>query len=290
MIRFITHAGRIPSRQTPIFNFMPAANAFVLEGHYLPYMPDWRPYPNTNQVYVPTDIDTHLGEVREILPSCIAEMNARHDEEGSLIVVSSWIEPEIPQMGHYMRFRQMPILLLGLVYLDAPLRPDEAVPLNREHPCAVIEQICHGDFSFFDRQRRAYTLRQSASERYHKQDQERANDRARKLLLSCLNPNQRLEFEACNMFHVRTRRGETFRIIAKPQHNVFRLEPMHRDDEPLLRKAVMEYCLVHQDSRIPVYDLMLAQKLLLETDPEKFVSLANKWELDDGNRRRADVA
>jgi len=85
--------------------------------------------------------------------------------------------------------------------------------------------------------------------------------RARDLLLRMLSGTQRREFELCGYFSVEAPGRGRFWILPWRSLNV--VEPVTGDC----------YCGI-PEGRLPVYDLMLAQKLLLENDPQHFFSVA----------------
>jgi len=95
--------------------------------------------------------------------------------------------------------------------------------------------------------------------------------RSRALLHECLDDAQLAEMTEKTQFHVQGGDGHTYRIKKGHGHNVFRIE----DGRP-----TVEYCLVQ--GFVPVYDLMLTQKLLLEVDPGTFISTANAKEVPPG--------
>jgi len=90
-----------------------------------------------------------------------------------------------------------------------------------------------------------------------------AERRARDLLLRMLSGKQRREFELCGYFSVEAPGRGRFWILPWRSLNV--VEPVTGDC----------YCGM-PEGRLPVYDLMLAQKLLLENDPQHFFSVANR--------------
>jgi len=90
-----------------------------------------------------------------------------------------------------------------------------------------------------------------------------AERRARDLLLRMLSPRQRKEFELHSYFSVNVPGRGRFWIFPWRSLNV--VDPATGDC----------YCGV-PEGRLPVYDLMLAQKLLLENDPQHFFCVANR--------------
>jgi hypothetical protein len=91
-----------------------------------------------------------------------------------------------------------------------------------------------------------------------------AEDRAGELLCSCLTQRQR---RAYKHFTVQARDGTRFRLAHGWSGNVQELD---RRGRPVAR-----YC-IHPRESVPVPDNLLAQKLLLETDPDTFRKVANR--------------
>lgn len=87
-----------------------------------------------------------------------------------------------------------------------------------------------------------------------------ASDKARALLLKNLDAEQKATFLDKNEFSVRAKDGNVYRITKKLSFNV------HGPDG-------RKYC--GQLVNTPVEDQMLAQKVLLENDPQKFFDNAN---------------
>ena len=102
-----------------------------------------------------------------------------------------------------------------------------------------------------------------------------AEARSKTLLYELLTGDQLCEMEAVGQFHVEGADGYTYLIRKGHGHNVWRIEGGQR---------TVEYCIITR-GWVPVYDLMLTQKLLLETDPEHFLRTANSREMT-GERRR----
>ena len=89
-----------------------------------------------------------------------------------------------------------------------------------------------------------------------------AEARARSLLLRMLTPRQQEEFARTGYFTVEPTGRGRFVILPNAMFNV--LEMVTGDC----------YCAVTATG-VPIADLMLAQKLLLETDPDQFFRVAN---------------
>jgi len=93
--------------------------------------------------------------------------------------------------------------------------------------------------------------------------------RAKALLHRHLTKQQRWELRAKKAFTVQGSDGNTYLITEGTANNVKRVKNGRPD---------FSLCVV-SDYNLPVYDLMLAQKLLLETNAPHFVSLANIFDL-----------
>jgi len=86
---------------------------------------------------------------------------------------------------------------------------------------------------------------------------------ARQLLRRMLSPTQRETFELYGYFAVEVARRGTFWILPSPFFNVLHAETGNC------------YCAI-PITPVPLSDLMLAQKLLLENDPGSFFAVANR--------------
>ena len=94
-----------------------------------------------------------------------------------------------------------------------------------------------------------------------------AEARGRELLLRMLSPAQRKAFQRYGYFAVEVAKRGTFLILPSTLFNVLHVA------------TGRSYCAVPR-GETPLSDLMLAQKLLLEADPEPFFRVANhRWEL-----------
>lgn len=104
-----------------------------------------------------------------------------------------------------------------------------------------------------------------------------ATARAERLLDALLDEEARRQLAAENVFHVRAPDGRTFRIERGSAMNVVLVEE---------GVDVARYC-VHIRDYVPTPDHMLAQKLLLETNPNEFYRMANHTWLTADDRLRA---
>jgi len=90
---------------------------------------------------------------------------------------------------------------------------------------------------------------------------------AERLLREHLNPTQLAQYDKTKSFTVRSPYGHLYLITKGAHSNVYRLGPGG--------KKIARYCIVAAD-RLPDCDQMLAQKMLIETDPIAFHDKANK--------------
>ena len=87
--------------------------------------------------------------------------------------------------------------------------------------------------------------------------------RARRLLCRMLSIEQRRELQAHGCFTVKVKGRGRFCVLPRSTFNVLSLE------------TGAAYC-CNVEAFVPISDLMLAQKLLLENDAERFFSVANR--------------
>ena len=93
--------------------------------------------------------------------------------------------------------------------------------------------------------------------------------KARMLLERALTPEQRRDLFACGCFYVKGKRF-TYRIREGHSGNVDALDS---------RGCVISRFCAHPLGRVPVYDVMLAQKLWIETDETMFLRKAAPYPL-----------
>lgn len=110
---------------------------------------------------------------------------------------------------------------------------------------------------------RALELRRPLG-RFNLAGQRQAAERARQLLLGCLDAAQRSEFERTLSFRVRGQSGRHYRIGFGTMANI---EVLAESGEPLYR-----LCAGPID--LPTPAVMLAQKLMLETREAEFLRIA----------------
>jgi hypothetical protein len=95
-----------------------------------------------------------------------------------------------------------------------------------------------------------------------------AKERAEALLRYSLDEEQAKRFAERREFVVTSRSGRRYRITHGTAGNVLELHPESE-------KTLARYC-IHPAAHLPEADVMLAQKLLLETDEEAFLRIANR--------------
>lgn len=97
-------------------------------------------------------------------------------------------------------------------------------------------------------------------------NQDEAEKRAEALLRSQLSPEQLATYEAAKYFDVIIDEHRTYRIRRGWAGNIELIDAR--------RVTVAKYC-IHPKHPIPVGDAMLAQKLMLETEEDRFLDVAN---------------
>jgi hypothetical protein len=119
-------------------------------------------------------------------------------------------------------------------------------------------------FTFWEaRQRRRVEVWQTGHQRT-----ERAIHRSGDLLRTCLQTEQLIQFESTGCFTVRGRLND-YRINQGRTANV---DVIARDGRCLRRLCF--YPDIAGDRELPVFDVMLAQKLMLECDEERTLTIA----------------
>lgn len=161
-------------------------------------------------------------------------------------------------------------VLAGLAYI-----PNAALgtPLEGADPYQAILQVLHRDQTC--QASRDAVAGAQLREIAHAFELKEARDRSRALLEEFLTAEQRDELLHSACFHVQGADGFRYQIRLGQAHNVFRVNETGQ--------RVIEYCLITKGI-LPVCDQLLAQKVLLETDPETFHKTANAWSLEGGQR------
>jgi hypothetical protein len=100
---------------------------------------------------------------------------------------------------------------------------------------------------------------------------EQAKARARQLLLDYLTPAQRTTYEANGYFVTQAKGGNRYKVTNA--NGLYRVFPLPKNSD----RPWAELCII-PNYRGPVYpegDVMLSQKLMIETDEERFLKTAN---------------
>ena len=99
---------------------------------------------------------------------------------------------------------------------------------------------------------------------------EEADRRAEELLVAHLDKEQRKQYRTEKKFKVVGGDGALFEIGSAWSSNVREMTPDG--------KHIARFC-IHPRESVPIPDLLLAQKLMLETDPAEFRKIANRTAL-----------
>lgn len=140
-----------------------------------------------------------------------------------------------------------------------PLSAEEAAVLAAQQQAEAEEH----------RRRAAEAEKVAAEER---KKAEEAEARAEQLLRQHLSDEQLADYDAHGHIHVIGADGVRYRLEKKWSGNILEFKG---------DRAVARYC-VHPRERIPVHDSIMAQKLMLETDPASLKKIANRTELPSG--------
>jgi hypothetical protein len=284
MIRSIV-LEQLPTGALPVYDLSPEQQTyFSLE------IDRWeQQFSGPNRMFLNMGIDTTLEEFEGNLRRWVAE--AQHlvegvegfSQEGTLMFVIHVLE-ETPENTHFGR-----LLIAGMVYLPQAL--DYAVDLDGSDPADLIMMLCRDEHNpiiqdVLGRQRRhrqeeirlhqRYWEMSEAARKIEAKKARQAEKRAGQLLARHLTHRQRRQLRTKRYIEVQGQDQNLYRITACAHQNVFLIEG---------GKAVTQFCVVSSIS-MPIADLMLVQKLLLETNLDHFMSLANRWDLRDGERVR----
>lgn len=106
-----------------------------------------------------------------------------------------------------------------------------------------------------------------ASQAQQRAERRKAEARAKKLLLTCLTPEQRNDWE----------KEQAFRVISADGERIYQIKRGRCRNVQLLNpegQVIRHYC-AHPIEDVPDDDTVLAQKLMLETCEQEFLRLAN---------------
>lgn len=263
----------------PIFDIHPeySRTYWVLEhGEWVEHLT------RSPRVILQQDIDTNLEEFAEMVPLWVDEAD-RLSEVGTLLFFTQcvarleWGDSLIIAAAGLLPFHcpnGMQLDRNGMWDLNDPTR----LILNFTGHMNTLDPVQLEELrrrAAANRHERLRNLREEQAREQLRRDL--ANGRARRLLGEFLTPAQHEELVTRSHIHVKGQDGKTYRICAATHQNVFEVE----GDRP-----VTQFCVVPRDPSLPLYDIMLAQKLMLETNIEGFMALANRWNLTQGERQR----
>lgn len=126
---------------------------------------------------------------------------------------------------------------------------------------------------------RLFRHHQRAGSKKRKKDQRRADRKAKALLHRHLTKEQRWQLRGTKAFDVTGQDGRSYLVTEGSCNNVRLIE----NGRPILSLCIVpDYTLPEYGVRpLPVYDLMLAQKVLLESNIELFLRTARAWRFSD---------
>jgi hypothetical protein len=277
--------------QLPYYDLPELGRWFMLDEHWrwTPRGPGGGPV-REHRMLIPNNIDTMVETVEPQLRECLFEAlpNATDDADGTLFFPVQTCAALPDDAGT--------LLVAGASFVPEPM----AIPLDGADPVDLIMQACReirfAEVMPANLATTHHPVLQAAWEnacnppdapprpgvdfgrdfrpnqqRWHRSE---AETRSKELLYGLLSGEQLAEMEAATQFHVQGADGHTYLIRKGHGHNVWRIEGGLR---------TIEYCIVTR-GHVPVYDLMLTQKLLLETDPEHFMAKANSREMTPRRR------
>lgn len=106
-----------------------------------------------------------------------------------------------------------------------------------------------------------------------------AAKRAEELLLRNLTEKQRADYLQDGRFYITTKKKHKYVITKARDHNVIRLNKRG--------KPINCLCLSIYVVKVPLGDVLLAQKLMLEDDEDGFLKKANHWAVSTARGLRA---
>ena len=215
----------------------------------------------TGRVLVSTDVDAVFPDFEGLLRNWLAALEDLAEFAGTVIFA----------IQAACELNDVRLVIAGMAFVEGTL--PTAVPLNGASADQLIVQACRGlageDSNELHPALRGALERELAHraerEAIRRQDRE-AEARSLQLLESHLAEDQLTEFRTQGIFHVGLRDGRIFRFCKRFGHNVHLMEE---------GACTVEYCIITIE-RVPLYDQMLAQKVLLEALPEEFFRIANR--------------
>jgi hypothetical protein len=223
-----------------------------------------RTYSHNGRAILPSNIDMKVTDVCERIDGWLDQI--RNDPfDGCLVFAIRWVEELDGERWAEASLAFLPGTLgISLEGAD-PAELIRQVCRNGwiDNPHPIVEQSIRECIWIHEDMRR--WLRQHSRTRFP--DNLRCDERARLLLYEALGIEQIADLEETGGFNVDVD-GDIFRIDTKWAHNIHLMDG---------DKKLVNYCITANN--LPVYDIMLAQKLLLETNQEEFFRIANSREL-----------
>jgi hypothetical protein len=103
-------------------------------------------------------------------------------------------------------------------------------------------------------------------------------NKAAALLASVLDPIQKADFQKEKLFYMKSSSGRLYKIKTGKIHNIIMVDPVSKEE-------LLELCLTTEShDTYPSPDVMLAQKLMLETREADALKLANIWDLKNNKK------
>lgn len=117
-----------------------------------------------------------------------------------------------------------------------------------------------------------YLQVQLKGNKLRKRKKRKSNKKAEALLYRYLSKEQKWSIRAGEFFEVTGQDGHRYRLTPRTAGNVFRLDPEG--------KPTHQFCVVTGTTNLPINDLLLAQKVVLENDIESFMKVAVVTNID----------
>lgn len=161
-------------------------------------------------------------------------------------------------------------------YVSVPTYASTATnPINMmgAHQTGVVwYQPTHSAYDDWAEMQRMTQHEVSRQQRALDRHSDQAKDRARELLLKHLSPAQRETFEKNKWFIVEGGQSQTKYRINDSRHMVANIDVL-ADETNKVKHRLCGHCGL---DAVPIGDQLLAQKLMLEYDEDRFLRLANR--------------
>lgn len=234
----------------------------------------------SSRIFLSCDLDEPLTLLVDELPARLASLQKADKTNDALVLVlrsvTRWdnFDGILDSDGGQVIDRHGVLVLGGLSYIE---NCQEGVDIGDESPIRFIEQTC---LALAGREHdqevaRTYLELIEKKKKDNKKKEDAVKKRSRSILMSLLDKTQQAEFKKKKSFHVVGKDDFVYLVTGQYQHNVFRIEGGRR---------TFEYCIVTKNY-VPLYDQMLSQKLLLESNPQMFLGISNMWLLTEDKQR-----